>query len=87
MSVFAESKHVVYLKQVSRDTESFEYEVSQHFRMSGIYWCLTAMAVMGRDLATEMDVGPVIDWLFRCQDPDGNVIDHSSTLHYTYHSL
>lgn len=68
-----------------------KYEVSQHFRLSGIYWGLTAMCVMGRDIQKEMKSDEIVAWVLRCQDRVtggfGGSIGHDSHLLYTLSAL
>ena len=68
---FVEKKHLEYIEKVSTDTESFEFIVTQHLRMSGVYWGLTAMSILGRDLKTEMKTDEIVEWLLTCQDETG----------------
>jgi prenyltransferase beta subunit len=63
-------KHVDYIKVISSDKESFEYVVTEHLRMSGVYWGLTAMAILGKDLVTEMDSPTIVDWVMQCYNPE-----------------
>lgn len=73
MSQFVEQfhfqKHVDYIKVISNDKESFEYAVTEHLRMSGVYWGVTAMAILGKDLVAEMDSPAICDWVMQCYDP------------------
>lgn len=71
MKTFHEEKHVQYIKKVASDTESFEFVVSQHLRMSGVYWGLTALSVLGIDVITEMNTDSIVDWVMSCQDDNG----------------
>lgn len=66
---FYTAQHVGYIQRVSADTESFEYLVTQHLRMSGVYWGLTAMALLGRDLKSEPSYNGMVEWILSCQDP------------------
>jgi geranylgeranyl transferase type-2 subunit beta len=59
---FLEEAHVAYIRKVSSDTSSFEFAVTQHLRMSGVYWGLTAMALLGRDLSVEMNGDEIVEW-------------------------
>lgn len=68
---FFEEKHVKYIKQVASDTKSFGFIVSQHLRMSGIYWGLTALSVLGIDIIEVMDTATIVDWVMSCQDDTG----------------
>jgi hypothetical protein len=56
---------------VASDTESFEFVVSQHLRMSGVYWGLTALSVLGIDIIAEMNTDSIVDWVMSCQDDNG----------------
>ena len=67
---FCLEKHVAYIRKLSADTESFEFLVSQHLRMSGIYWGLTAMALLGHNLKKEPSYPGMIDWVISCQDKE-----------------
>lgn len=69
---FLGEPHLAYIKKISSDTTSFEFAVTQHLRMSGVYWGVTAMALMGRDLAVEMDSESIVDWVQKCQHKSGN---------------
>lgn len=68
--LFYTDKHVTYIQKVSADTESFESLVTQHLRMSGVYWGLTAMALLGRDLKAEPSYAGMVDWIMACQDKE-----------------
>ena len=48
--------------------DSLEAHVTEHFRLSGVYWGLTALYLMGR-LET-MDSAAIVDWV-RSQRPEG----------------
>ncbi|CAM9577082.1 unnamed protein product, partial [Hapterophycus canaliculatus] len=39
--------------------------------MSGVYWGLMSMALMGRDLRKEMGAEDLADWVMRCQHEEG----------------
>ena len=68
---FYEEKHITFIKKIASDKESFEFVVSQHLRMSGIYWGLTALSVLGIDLDKEMETDSIVDWAMSCQDESG----------------
>lgn len=69
--MFLADKHVSYIKRVSEDTESLEYVLTDYMRMSGVYWGLTALALLGRDLWTEMDGEALVEWVASCQHTSG----------------
>jgi hypothetical protein len=68
---FLLDKHVAYISMISADRESFEYVASQHFRMSGVYWGITAMSLLGKDLKEAMNTEEIITWVMQCQHESG----------------
>lgn len=89
-SEFLFEKHVAYIKAISNDTTSFEYAASQHFRMSGVYWGLTALALLGRDISSELDVSELKIWIMKCQHPSGGFggsVGHDPHILYTLSAI
>lgn len=83
---FLDEAHVAYIRKVSSDTSSFEFAVTQHLRMSGVYWGLTAMALLGRDLSVEMKGDEIVEWVLQCQHDNGGFggnVDHDPHMLYT----
>lgn len=86
--------HVFQLKASSpvspplQNTTSFEFYATEHFRMSGVYWGLTGLHLLGRlDL---MDRGKVVAWVLRCQHEGGGFGGserHDAHLLYTLSAL
>lgn len=68
---FLINKHTAYIKTISSDKVSFEFTASQHFRMSGVYWGLTALCLLGKKLSEEMDVDEITSWVMECQHENG----------------
>lgn len=66
--VFLEEKHVSFIKKVASDKDSFEYIVTEHLRMSGVYWALTPLCLMGKSLKDHLDVEEIVSWVIQCQD-------------------
>ena len=64
-------RFIRHLAKKSTQTERFEFAVTEYMRMSGIYWGLTAMALMGRDLRAEMGTDELIEWVLSCQHDSG----------------
>ncbi|KIZ06742.1 protein geranylgeranyltransferase typeII [Monoraphidium neglectum] len=65
-------KHAAYIKGFARIWESsdrIEAVATEHFWMSGMYWGLTAMALLGR--LEEMDTDAVAQWVLTCQKQGG----------------
>lgn len=85
---FLEDKHATYVAGLASKTETFEYVATEHLRMSGIYWGLSAMALMGREI--EMQVGEIVDWVLKCQHSNGGFggnIDHDPHILYTLSAI
>ena len=49
--------------------DSFEFYATEHFRMSGVYWGLTAMHLLGKQHM--MDTAAITDWVLSCQHTNG----------------
>jgi geranylgeranyl transferase type-2 subunit beta len=72
----------------SQNKNSYESQVTDHFRMSGVYWGLTALYLLGRlDL---MDGAEVVKWVLACQKSGGGFggsEHHDAHLLYTLSAL
>jgi geranylgeranyl transferase type-2 subunit beta len=68
-SDFYLQKHIDYIRKVSADKESIEYLATEHLRMSGVYWGLTAIALLGVELTYEKAYEGLIDWIMSAYDP------------------
>ena len=42
----ARDKHASYLREWSLSKDDYEFTVTEHLRMSGLYWCQTAIRVL-----------------------------------------
>ena len=49
-AAFVSTAHRAYIKRVSEDSAAYEYAVSEHLRMSGIYWAATALDLINANL-------------------------------------
>ena len=49
--------------------DTFEFYATEHFRMSGVYWGLTAMHLL--DKQDMMDTEGIVNWVLSCQHPNG----------------
>ena len=68
--------------------DSFEFFATEHFRMSGVYWGLTALALLGR--LDGMDRAEVLALVARCQKDSGGFGGserHDAHLLYTLSAL
>ena len=77
---FQTGKHKEYIRKVSSDTESLEYLATQHLRMSGVYWGLTAMDLLGVDLCREKSYDGLLDWVMTAYDPESGGYNDCSSL-------
>ncbi|CAM9372083.1 unnamed protein product [Ectocarpus sp. 12 AP-2014] len=68
---FFEELHRQYILRISEQTDTFEFCMTEHLRMSGVYWGLMGMALMGRDLRKEMGAEDLASWVMRCQHEGG----------------
>lgn len=50
--------------------KDFDAVVMEHLRMSGAYWGLTALDIMGR--LGDMNVDEIVSWILMCQDDCGS---------------
>lgn len=71
---FLHDLHLQYIHKVSQDTNVFEYLVTEHLRMSGVYWGLTSVAVLGatteelrNDESLRVGEQPLGEWVMSCQ--------------------
>lgn len=65
-------------------TDNFEFYATEHFRISGVYWGVTALALLGH--LDDMDGDAVVKWVLSCQNSDGGFGGsprHNSHLLYT----
>eukprot|EP00741_Cyanophora_paradoxa_P021977 tig00021432_g21214.t1 len=79
-----EEKHKAFVLKLERKKDSFEALVSEHLRMSGAYWGISAMCLM--NALDEMNKQEIIDWLLSCQHESGGFggnADHDPHLLYT----
>jgi len=63
------AKHASFVVRSSRDRDTLEYVLTEHLRMSGVYWGLTALDLMSR--LDEMDLEPILAWLQTCRHASG----------------
>lgn len=80
--------HVKYLVGLKNKKEDFESCMIEHMRLSGMYWGVGAMALLGRE--ADMDPADVVEWVLQCEHPDGGFagnVGHDRHLLYTLHAL
>eukprot|EP00771_Trimastix_marina_P002768 gnl/Trimastix_PCT/3925.p1 GENE.gnl/Trimastix_PCT/3925~~gnl/Trimastix_PCT/3925.p1 ORF type:complete len:339 (+),score=30.61 gnl/Trimastix_PCT/3925:72-1088(+) len=82
---FYRDKHVHYIRNLNKDKNTFEYVATEHLRVSGIYWGLAALDILG-ELPTGEEAEELISFILQCQQPDGGFggsVGHDSHLLYT----
>jgi len=102
---FYDSLHTGYIVSLASKldaTTSYEGAVTEHLRMSGVYWSLTALSIlcpvekmdelMGVTSAIGNSARPaILDWLFKCFDNRtggfGGNVGHDGHLLYTLSAL
>jgi geranylgeranyl transferase type-2 subunit beta len=66
---FYKDLHTKYVVQLGENTETYEYQASEHLRMSGVYWSLMAMELMNAgDLMKKEELAA---WVVSTQQVDG----------------
>jgi geranylgeranyl transferase type-2 subunit beta len=102
---FYKAKHIAFIKELaielSKET-SYEGAVTEHFRMSGVYWSLTALHIMMDAEQVDSLLGvtrkcddgadeSIIDWVWTCFDDAsgsfGGNTGHQGHLLYTLSAL
>ena len=61
--------HAAFVKRQSEDKDTIEYVLTEHLRMSGVYWGLTGMHLMGR--LDDMDGEAIVEWVMKCRHECG----------------
>uniref|UniRef100_A0AAZ1X290 Geranylgeranyl transferase type II subunit beta n=1 Tax=Oreochromis aureus TaxID=47969 RepID=A0AAZ1X290_OREAU len=77
-------KHADYIAAYGSKKDDYEYTLSEYLRMSGIYWGLTVMDLMGQ--LPRMNQQEIIDFIKACQHECGGIsasIGHDPHLLYT----
>lgn len=62
----AKEKHVKYIESLDKKQNDYEYWLSEHLRINGVYWGLTALCVL--DAKDIFDKNDVIDFVLGCKD-------------------
>mmetsp|Transcript_64301 Transcript_64301/g.149598 ORF Transcript_64301/g.149598 Transcript_64301/m.149598 type:complete len:322 (-) Transcript_64301:71-1036(-) len=62
-------KHFHFLRHLDDNKESLDYLMTEHLRMGGVYWGISAMALL-RNLDDRRD--EIISWILSCKDAGGS---------------
>jgi geranylgeranyl transferase type-2 subunit beta len=86
---FVRDKHVEYIYSLDKkEKDTFEYYVTEHLRMSGVYWGTTAMDLLKQ--SHRMDRERIVKFVLACQNEDGGFggnVGHDSHLLYTLSAI
>ena len=61
--------HRAFIKRSSEDSESYAFAISEHLRMSGVYWGISALYLV--DGLSDMNGGMIVDFVMNCQHEGG----------------
>uniref|UniRef100_A0A3P8ZWB9 Geranylgeranyl transferase type II subunit beta n=1 Tax=Esox lucius TaxID=8010 RepID=A0A3P8ZWB9_ESOLU len=81
-------KHADYIAAYGSKKDDYEYTLSEYLRVSGIYWGLTVMDLMGQ--LTRMNQQEISDFIKSCQHDCGGIsasIGHDPHLLYTLSAI
>jgi geranylgeranyl transferase type-2 subunit beta len=62
-------KHVQYIQTLDTRKDEYEYWLTEHLRLNGLYWGLTALHLLGRPDALKKE--DVLDFVLSCMHDDG----------------
>lgn len=78
------SLHTSYICRVSADSESFEFQVSEHLRMSGVYWGACALHLLSQ--LDQLQREQIVSFVLSCQRGNGGFagnLGHDAHILYT----
>lgn len=59
-------KHIEYIESLDKRKEDYEYWLSEHLRLNGVYWGLTALCIL--DSKKSFDKDEVVKFVLSCWD-------------------
>ncbi|CAF9915396.1 MAG: hypothetical protein GOMPHAMPRED_000741 [Gomphillus americanus] len=68
-SHLAVQRHVEYIQSLDTQQDDLEYWLTEHLRLNGLYWGLTALHILGHPEALSRE--ETIDFVFSCQRENG----------------
>ncbi|KAL9113728.1 MAG: hypothetical protein Q9227_002173 [Pyrenula ochraceoflavens] len=81
---FVVDKHVNYIKSLDTRRDELEYWHTEHLRLNGVYWGLTALHLLGHPETLPRE--ETVDFVLSCQNRDGGfgaAPGHDSHMLYT----
>eukprot|EP01029_Cantina_marsupialis_P011042 TRINITY_DN2482_c0_g1_i1.p1 TRINITY_DN2482_c0_g1~~TRINITY_DN2482_c0_g1_i1.p1 ORF type:complete len:326 (-),score=92.60 TRINITY_DN2482_c0_g1_i1:129-1106(-) len=88
LSQFVPDAHLKYLENVGKDKNSFESCLTQHLRISGAYWTVSAQLLLNAD--DSIDKEALVEWILSCQHSNGGFggdNDHDAHMLYTLSAI
>ena len=86
---FLRQQHIDYVEQWNKRKGDFEYIMSEYLRMSGLYWCITALELL--DARDKLDQDAVLQFVDECFDEESGGFapsqDHDAHLLYTLSAI
>lgn len=64
MQQLLKEKHIAYVQSLDKHQENFEYWLSEHLRLNGVYWGLTALCLM--DAKESFNKDEVVEFVMKC---------------------
>lgn len=61
--------HVKYIQSLDTRKDEYDYWLTEHLRLNGLYWGLTSLHLLGEPGALPKD--GVVDFVLSCQHPNG----------------
>jgi geranylgeranyl transferase type-2 subunit beta len=61
------AKHVQYIVSLDKRSDEYEYWLTEHLRLNGVYWGLTALHILGHPDALPRD--GLVEFAMKCWDP------------------
>ncbi|KAK6746597.1 hypothetical protein RB195_000086 [Necator americanus] len=78
------SLHIEFIANYEKNKDSYEYIMAEPLRLSGIYWCLSAVSILKKADALSRDA--IVQYIRECQRTDGGfapATHHDSHLLHT----
>ncbi|KAL9126521.1 MAG: hypothetical protein Q9217_004445 [Psora testacea] len=78
------NRHVEYIQTLDTRQDELEYWLTEHLRLNGVYWGLTALHLLGYPEALSRDA--IIDFVLSCQHESGGfgpAPDHDAHMLYS----
>lgn len=85
---FDEKVHLQYISALKEQKKSLSSCMTEHMRMSGVYWGVTAMALIGKEHLMEPE--KIVAFVLACQQDNGGFsgnVKHDAHLLYTCHAV